>query len=417
MEPSKNPDPFYASLEDEAILLYHPGSRDHAREWIPDPAHGHRRFVGVSSLVKHTAKEYAAYILAAKDEVDENEGFFGEQGNALAEHHLKQLTPYRENQVRIILKAICSEHPSVPVIPRYAQLDDPPQFVCDHQHTLGEPTKTPCNAKTTGWDMVGHFDGVTVHEAQELGIIDEQTDFRLVLREHKHQDPDDGEPGGNVDKATRQALTYSGIIDEMFDMGACFMLPSSLMTQGCRLAPVAPVAGMVLHFWSRTSPPASVKARPLEKWEKVKMLDFYKRKAEAVIKAVETGDLSHAIAWDDSPEGVQEFKRTITAIQAGLPTGPFRDLVLEVHNAKKARDQWDVLARDREASAVALMTQRDVRTLMVTEDDGKTEVARVTIVGGNGRSSYLKITPRGPKATTAASVPETASATTPGGSA
>src|SRR5688572_20304496 len=104
MQPSTNPDPLCARLENEAMALYHPGERPHPVEWIPDPAHGMRRFVGVSSLVKETAHDYATYIALQRSFPDPDEGFWGEQGNALADFHLRQLTPYRENQVRIILR-------------------------------------------------------------------------------------------------------------------------------------------------------------------------------------------------------------------------------------------------------------------------------------------------------------------------
>lgn len=425
---STNPDPLCKQLEEEALRLYHPGkdSRPHPVEWVPNPQTG-RRFVGVSMLVKNPATAYAKRIIRAVEEVDVEEGFWGEQGNALAEYHLRQLTPYRENQVRLLLRARCLVHPDVPVIARYPQLDDKPEEEWDHMHDVNG-VRTNCNGLTPGgWDFVGHFDGVTLHPTKDLGIVDEETDFRLAMREHKVQDPDEGEPGGNVDRACRQGLTYGGMVDEMFEAGACFALKSDLMGPGCRLAPLAPVELLVLHFWPRTSPPAKVEARRLQKWEKVMWLDFYRRKAAAVIASVEAYEAlveaaglvgmtteearakraefektalsieGGAFEWDDSPEGVQEFKRTVTAIQAGLPTTPFRELVEEVVNAKKSRDQWDVLARDREASAVALMTQRDVRSVMVTEDDGKTEVAKATIVGGDGRASWLKVTQRGPR--------------------
>lgn len=429
---STNPDPLCKALEEEALRLYHPGNaRPHPVEWIPNPKTG-RRFVGVSMLVKNPARDYAKRIIRAVEEVDIEEGFWGEQGNALAEYHLRQLTAYRENKVALILRARCVDHPDSPVIPRYPQLDDKPDEEWDHMHDVvdGEDAiRQPCNGKTYGgWDFIGHFDGVTLHPVAELGIVDAETDFRLAMREHKVQDPDEGEPGGNVDRACRQGLTYGGMVDEMFDLGACFALPSDLMGPGCKLAPLAPVELLVLHFWPRTSPPAKVEARRVQKWEKVHWLDYYKRKADAVIRSVEafeemlaqwqaTNGLNNpeedvkrdefekaalaveggAYEWDDSPDGVQEFKRTVTAIQAGLPTAPFRSLIQEVVEAKKSRDQWDVLARDREASAVALMRQRDAKSLMVTEDDGKTEVAKVTVVGGDGRASYLKVTPRGPR--------------------
>lgn len=431
---SSNPDPYCRELEEAALRLYHPGNaRPHPVEWVPNPQTG-RRFVGVSMLVKNPATAYAKRIMRAVEEVDVEEGFWGEQGNALAEYHLRQITPYRENQVRLILRAKCVDYPDSPVIARYPQLDDKPNEEWDHLHemvsdTEDGPFRMPCNGKTFGgWDFVGHFDGVTLHPVADLGIEDAETDFRLAMREHKVQDPDEGEPGGNVDRACRQGLTYGGMVDEMFEAGACFALKSDLMGPDCRLAPLAPVELLILHFWPRTAPPAKVEARRLQKWEKVMWLDFYRRKAFAVIKSVEayeamveaagligdgTGLTPDEVAskrvefekaalaieggayeWDDSPDGVQEFKRTVTAIQAGLPTTPFRELVEEVVNAKKSRDQWDVLARDREASAVALMTQREVRSVMVTEDDGKTEVAKATIVGGEGRASWLKVTPR-----------------------
>ena len=343
-----DPSAFDKAIVEAGMALYHPGQRTRLNEWQPD-ASG-RYFVAVSALVKNTASQYADYIRAEAEAVDETNGFWGQQGNTLAEAHLAPQTPYREVQVR-----------------------DP----------LGD---FEFGGKARPYDIVGHIDGVIVQDAQARNISHLPTSqwpdtIYITCAEAKHQDPDDGEAGGNLDRAERQATSYFSIMAKQIAAGVrrfpLSMDEAERVAQGksdarpLEIPPhCAPVMrGVSLHIWPRNTPPALVVSKKVEPWRSAQCLDRLRRKAEAVL-----GEQGAAMAWDIGPEGTCEFKVTMSAEQAGLPNRPMLLNTLLAEQAARFEKAWAAQKRQAQGLVLAEMARASLRKTTLSSPDEAADI-------------------------------------------
>jgi hypothetical protein len=177
-KPSRHP--IALAIEAEMMSVLHPGSdtgNTHEPEWIPNE-HG-RCYLGVSTLVKRPAEEYATRIMLERLDEDESQGAWARRGNLRAWDNMRRVTPYRENRLTIQL---------------------------DRYHLALE-----------GIDLIGHMDGLRVSAEGGTNLS-----FRgyggktvhLTPLEHKDQDALESK----VDLAARQAMCYSAMLHRRLEM-------------------------------------------------------------------------------------------------------------------------------------------------------------------------------------------------------
>lgn len=335
------PDPIGAKLEEVALRLYHPGSRPHLTEWTRDEKG--RLHIGVSTAVKGSATAYARRIIEREEDDDEHDGFYGAQGNAMARAHFSQLTPYRENQVRIGLDA--------------------------------------------DYDYVGHVDAIIVLDGAGNNISFDPpwrwpSKVFLCAGEHKMQDCGEDVAGGNIDLADRQAKNYAAMLRKMLAAGVRhFTIPDDFRgddpdAQELRIPDgvEAGVWGTSLHFWPRNEPRAFVRARPLPQWEAAQVLDRYVRKATAIIASARAGDTKAAMEWDQSAEGCVEFKEKVSAEAAGLPKVPVLAATLQAALFATYEERWCAEKKRAQGAVLAAMAQAGQRKLHLANPDDEDDI-------------------------------------------
>jgi hypothetical protein len=241
----------------------------HTPEWAPKEEGGH--YLGMSVLVSHTATEYAERIIQKRLEQEPREQrWWGTLGNTLCTAALAPITPHRECQSRV---------------------------------PIGK----------TGWDRVGHFDGIRYYP---FGIVvHEGKAYDSVGIEHKEQE------------AYRQAVGYLCDVDTM-RQNAPITLPLAqfqrdLTAKPFELLPTHEPFGVCLHIFPRSGPdsitpenrpvkPSRVTAENMAHWR-----SFYDAKCLAIVESVEAGTLDAAMAFDAAHP--DEFVRTIYEVGAPLP--------------------------------------------------------------------------------------------------
>lgn len=345
--------------EERAMQAYHPGDRPRRLEWIPDE--WGRLFLGGSALVKRTATDYQAYIEAKRVEESSDGGFWGKQGNKAAEAHFNEFTDYQEIQVRCPLN---STH-----------------------------------------DLVGHIDAIIVYDAagNDISRHAPQTwppRIYLVVGEHKLQDPgDEDEASGNVDLARRQAVLYLSWLRHQLAAGVRhFPLGSDEADRAAngksnsRPFTIPPhceaIAERVsVRHWSRSQPPARVRTEVIDSGLLSQVEDRYRRKALAIHAGGEA-----ALAWDNSPEGLREFKLTLTAQEAGVQEDDLARHVLGYALGLLREREWGGFKAASSANACAALVGAGVRKVRL-QDPVTGELWGLPSVRGNAGGKGLTLLP------------------------
>lgn len=186
--------PVALAIEGEAMAIYHPQSgNDHAPEWVPD-ARG-RIYLGVSTLVKKPAQDYAVRLMLKREDEPEDGGYWARRGNLAAWDHTRRITPYRENQVRW---------------PLDLPLNTPPEGRWTHPSLMGV-------------DLVGHIDGIRVsgEDGENLSFSDANRNVETAVHcargGHVYITPlecklFEAATDDKVDIAARQVMCYSAIL-------------------------------------------------------------------------------------------------------------------------------------------------------------------------------------------------------------
>lgn len=371
-EASTIEDPTDREFVRSAVGYFHPGNRPHPVEWKPDPIEG-RLFLGLSSTVKNPAFDYAKRIVGQAEDPDEHEGFYGAEGNRLAELHFNTLTPYQENQVRIPLDS--------------------------------------------EYDLVGHLDGILVYDPDtganlshvEPGAWPKAIGLRVL--EHKHQDPDEGiEAGGKVDLAERQAALGLAMLEMHLARLVTLGKPMALVVppdfQEGRVVPARPLTipshvesvacdRVGIHFWPRTAPRARVIPHIIPQDVRARLRSDYTRKAYAVITAVRAKEPGLALdAWDLTPDGLQEFRRTPEARMAGIDPAELLTACQEMEHARQQLEKWEAVRQDRSAKGVAILKEKGVKSVEIQDPKTGAVLAKPTAVN-TAKSQYLKANLRG----------------------
>lgn len=220
-------------------------------------------YLSVSKLTQKRAGEYARILFDRK--ADDVDPYWAFKGNTLASEALRDFMAH-EVQVRIPIPG-------------------------------------------TAYFIVGHMDGIDVIGIGDSGVY--------VVGEHKAY----GEPTDRkVEVAKRQALLYlAGVYHTLNQvppgMAATFLKADYAGGGEFKMSPVWSPAGVVVAV-APNMPPATVLPFAAGREDCEEVLKFYQSKAAAIIKALETGDMSHADAWDSahSDEFVREFEDVGTTL-------------------------------------------------------------------------------------------------------
>lgn len=327
------------SIETRLKNLYepivYPEGNTHQPEW-------EGRYLGVSTLVKKTAEQYAQRILQqASEDRDPTDAYWGFLGNSLCDAALAPVTPFREVQFCVDLS------------------DD--------------------------WQLVGHADGVTVIDGKV--IVNEGKAYGTIDQDDKN------------DLAIRQASLYLAMFDTQLAVArsqganaltfpvASFATDDSIEVLAARTDLEA--WGVCLHVFPRFGPPALVQPVEVPAATRAQVLDFYTRKAEAILASVRAGNLDAAREWDRSPEGLTEFTRHHPTIYEGPNPDAIQAHALAKHAADAAIKEAEATKAASQAEVLAAMSEAGVDSWQLP--DGTV----IKAVGGwdGARRPWLRVTP------------------------
>lgn len=318
--------------------IVYPAGNTHAAEWDAE-------YLGVSTLVKKTAEQYAQRILGQESEDRPLEdSYWGFIGNTLCDGALSPITPHREVQFSIPL--------------------------------------------SDGWTLVGHADGVTL-----------TPDGKVVVNEGKAYGTIDSLDKNDL--AHRQAALYLAMCESMFEFvkhqredfdlkGITFNVADFATDKSIvplRLDSNTEMWGTCLHVFPRFGPPALVEPRECPAAQRAQVLDFYTRKAEAILQSVRDGNLDAARGWDRSAEGLTEFTRNLPE----MFEGPQHDFLLTHAHAKDDAD-----STIKAAETVKAMSQAEALAVMSATGQDSLSLSDGTVikaVGGFGgpRRPWLRV--------------------------
>lgn len=323
-----------SALVREGLSVYLPESR-------PFPHEADEHYLGVSTIVKKSAEEYAQRIIErVVDEPTEDGRYWGWLGNNLCDAGLRPLTPHREIRVE------------API------------------------------ADWDGWRWVGHMDGVSMRKEG------------VVVHEAKAYTNHDNDSKNEA--AFRQAALYLALLTSRMRSGDThFGLAEFQEDKTARPLVLKPLDapntapwGVCLHISSRMGPPPAIIARSVTQAELDGILQFYTEKALAIKAAVEAGDATVARElWDRAEGGLLEGLSDLTEA-LDPPDEASLEAYAEAKEAASGREKASKVEKDdAQAKALAIMAR-------LGRDRVETERFFLTAVGGfdGARRPWLRVT-------------------------
>lgn len=291
----------------------------HTPEWAG-------KYLGGSTIVKLTAREYAQRVLAQKrgaPNMDDGDAFWAFKGNTIADGSL----PTDDGWTREI-----EVHATV----------------------------------TDGWSIVIHPDGIASPDGEHV-----------VIAEHKaFIDATDIKN----ERAIRQAALGLAIAQEHVERERTLddvdLIPIKYTPEGTvRDHEQKPftwtrnmVAQGVIIIAVKEYPPPIREMYPFTPDELRAILAYYKQKAAAIIRAIMTDDLSAADEWDLAhPTEETRLVRDAAFFTSGPVEGDLTSLVDDYLKAKDAVDSWTAQADTYRAELIAAMTERGEKRMRGTE--------------------------------------------------